>query len=79
NAAYPGRCVIDMGASLALLRMGESIKLENLPCTMIFCMGEGYGLLRTCDHKPPPDDCQYADYIYWNEEYPKCCKRRISC
>ncbi|XP_032592263.1 uncharacterized protein LOC116805292 [Drosophila grimshawi] len=79
DIAYPGRCVVDMGTSVVLLKFAESVKLESLPCTRIFCMGDGWGMLQTCDYVPPPNDCRYARFKNWDSEFPHCCKRFIRC
>ncbi|XP_064540486.1 uncharacterized protein LOC135429925 [Drosophila montana] len=79
DSAYPGRCVVDMSKSIVLLNLGEAVKLDSLPCTQIFCMGDGWGMLQTCNYVPPPTDCRYAAFKHWDAGYPKCCKRHIIC
>ncbi|KAH8377150.1 hypothetical protein KR093_003712 [Drosophila rubida] len=78
DSTYPDRCVIDMGNSLVMLKFGDVIKLDNLPCTMVFCAGDGWGMLQTCTHDPPPDECRYSNFD-WDAAYPKCCDRRVIC
>ncbi|XP_034099786.1 uncharacterized protein LOC117564941 [Drosophila albomicans] len=75
---YPDRCVLDMGNTLLMLKLGEMVKLDNLPCTSVFCAGDGWGMLQTCSHDAPPDDCRYSNFD-WDAEYPKCCNRRVIC
>ncbi|KAH8282678.1 hypothetical protein KR054_009088 [Drosophila jambulina] len=77
--AYPGLCVLDVGTTVVLLTFGETYKLKSLPCTYIFCTGGGYGLLYTCEKKPPPDGCQFAEYTNWDDGYPGCCQRKVVC
>ncbi|XP_016997740.2 uncharacterized protein [Drosophila takahashii] len=79
DSAYPNRCVIDIGSSLVLLKLGEAFRLMSLPCTTIFCSGDGYGLLFTCDKKVPPDDCRYTEYLNWDDDFPDCCNRKLEC
>ncbi|KRF98745.1 uncharacterized protein Dwil_GK27779 [Drosophila willistoni] len=79
DSAYPGRCVLDVGHSVILLNMAQSYKFDNLPCTQVFCIGDGWGMLNTCDREKPPDDCRYTEILDWDAPYPECCKRRVVC
>ncbi|KAH8419482.1 hypothetical protein KR222_008409, partial [Zaprionus bogoriensis] len=78
SQGYPGRCVIDMGVSIVLLKFAETIMLPSLPCTSITCMGDGWGVLQTCYNEPPPDDCRFSSFK-WDDKFPKCCNRRVIC
>ncbi|KAH8308209.1 hypothetical protein KR059_008421 [Drosophila kikkawai] len=79
DPAYPGRCVIDVGSTVVLLNYGERYRLKSLPCTYIFCSGDGYGLLYTCEKKSPPYGCRFAEYLKWDNVYPECCERKVVC
>ncbi|XP_017061117.1 uncharacterized protein LOC108101321 [Drosophila ficusphila] len=79
DSAFPDRCVLDIGSSMVLLKTGESFRLKNLPCTTVFCVGDGYGMLSTCDKKEPPEGCLYTDYLNWDDDYPDCCNRNTDC
>ncbi|XP_017872693.1 PREDICTED: uncharacterized protein LOC108620299 [Drosophila arizonae] len=79
NSVYPDRCVVDMGTSVVLLKFGESVKLDSLPCTQIFCIGDGWGMLETCDFMRPNLGCRYTSFKDWEADYPDCCKRNMVC
>nr|XP_043067350.1 uncharacterized protein LOC122321465 [Drosophila bipectinata] len=79
DPAYPDRCVIDDGKSVILLKAGEAFRLINLPCVTIFCIGNGWGSLFTCEETAPPKDCYFSHYLKWDAHYPDCCKRKVVC
>ncbi|KAH8251308.1 hypothetical protein KR032_006654, partial [Drosophila birchii] len=76
---YPGNCVIDVGSTVVLLKFRDKFRLKSLPCTEIFCIGDGYGMLYTCEKKRPPPGCRFAEYTDLDAEYPTCCKRKVVC
>ncbi|EDW04184.1 GH10126 [Drosophila grimshawi] len=79
QCSYPGRCVVDMGTSVVLLKFAESVKLESLPCTRIFCMGDGWGMLQTCNDIFVPPGCKYVARNSPDTDFPKCCERDVIC
>lgn len=72
---YPDRCVVDMGTSVVLLKFGESVKLDSLPCTQIFCIGDGWGMLETYVLKNNQNI--YYINIYLNCLIPTLCQLRF--
>ncbi|BFF95454.1 uncharacterized protein DMAD_12854 [Drosophila madeirensis] len=79
HTAYPGRCVLDMEPSLVTLELGQGINLPNIPCVVLYCIGDGYGALHKCDHSKPPQSCRYGDFQKLDAAFPDCCQRKIIC
>ncbi|XP_030382901.1 uncharacterized protein LOC115630470 [Scaptodrosophila lebanonensis] len=77
--AYPDRCVLDIADQVVLLQVGEMYKFESLPCTSIYCLGDGWGMLQTCDHVKPKSGCRFTEYVDLRAPFPECCKRRVFC
>nr|AAR96188.2 AT25815p [Drosophila melanogaster] len=79
NSAYPNCCVVDIDSTRILLKMGQKFRPKFLPCTTILCIGDGYGMLFTCDKKEPPEHCHFKDYLNGDANYPDCCYRKLEC
>ncbi|KMY88068.1 LOW QUALITY PROTEIN: uncharacterized protein Dsimw501_GD23286 [Drosophila simulans] len=70
DSAYPHRSVLDMG---------QTFRLKSLHCTTILCIGDGYGMLFTCDKKEPPEHCHFTDYLNGDANYLDCCNLKLEC